>query len=64
MCVYVPVCEVTQGSFCRSEKVLFMRKPLRAMGGLGGLVCGWDFAENERISVVGMEKSNITHSPI
>lgn len=49
LCVYVPVCEVTQHIFSRSEKV-FMRKPLEDDGGLGwGLyacacVCVCDFA--------------------
>ena len=41
-----------------------MRKPLRTMGDLHGLVCGWDFAKNERISVVGWENSNVTLSPL
>ena len=41
-----------------------MRKPLRTMGDLRSLVYGWDFAKDERISVVGWDKSNITHSPL
>ena len=41
-----------------------MRKPLWTMGDLRGLVCGWDFAKDERISVVGWENSAITLSPL